>query len=261
LTQDGWDDFHRRWSRLKPPLRANDEVVAAIRRVIAGRDARTLLLGVTPELANIAASTTALDKSESMIARIWPGDTDARRAVLGNWLSMPLGKREFSSVIGDGSLNVIAFADCTALFCELGKVLLPGARLAMRIYEKPEPCETMAQLRRAAMAGEITGFHAFKWRLAMAMTSQDPTVRVAAIHAAFVTEFPDRDALSHATGWERADIDEIDVYAKQDLVLNFPTRREILNMLPKEFANPRFEISGTYELAERCPILVADFAP
>jgi hypothetical protein len=263
LGQDDWDDFHRRWSRLKPPLRANEEVVAAIGAIIADHRARALLLGITPELANIAASTIAVDKSESMIARIWPGDTTTRRAVLGNWLAMPLNAREFSAVIGDGSLNVIDFADYAVLFSRLEKILLPDARLAVRIYETPASCETVAQLRDAAMAGAIAGFHAFKWRLAMAMASdrKKPTVAVAAIHAVFEQIFSDRDSLAKATGWSRADIDEIDAYAEQDIFLNFPTRAEVLAVLPKSFFSPRFETSGTYELAERCPILVADFAP
>jgi hypothetical protein len=262
-VQDDWDDFHRRWSRLTPPLRANQEVVAAITRLIADRKERALLLGVTPELANIADSIVAVDKSQSMIDRIWPGDTQARKAVLGNWQQIPLSRREFTTVIGDGSLNTIAFADYAVVFSQLEKILLPGARLAVRIYETPERCETMDEIRSATMAGRAGGFHAFKWRLAMTIASgaKNPTVAVAAIHALFVREFPDRDALGAATGWSRDVIDEVDAYAGQDLLYSFPTRREILSVLPKEFSNPRFEISGTYELAERCPIFIADFAP
>jgi hypothetical protein len=43
------------------------------------------------------------------------------------------------------------------------------------------------------------------------------------------------------------------------MVYRFPTRRELLAHLPDGFSNPRFVPSGKYELAERCPIFVADF--
>ena len=33
-----------------------------------------LLLGVTPELAAIAPNLLAVDRSEMMIAKVWPGD-------------------------------------------------------------------------------------------------------------------------------------------------------------------------------------------
>ena len=64
-----------------------------------------------------------------------------------------------------------------------------------------------------------------------------------------------------ATGWSIEQIAEIDSYSENPVIYQFPTRREVLTALPNNFSNPRFLPSGTYELAERCPILVADFAP
>lgn len=263
MSDQGWATFHRRWARLKPPLRANGQVVAALGHIIEGHDDLALVLGVTPELADIAADTVAMDWSETMIAHVWPGDTPRRRAVLGDWLRMPTPARRFSAVIGDGSLNVIAHAHYPALFGQLSGVLAPGARLAVRVYETPTPCESWAGLRQALLAGEVGGFHAFKWRLAMAIAGEGhcPDVPVAVIHRRFETEFPDRPGLARATGWSAEDIDEIDAYAGAETVLSFPTRAQILEALPAPFSNPRFFCSGDYDLAGRCPILVADFTP
>ena len=86
-------------------------------------------------------------------------------------------------------------------------------------------------------------------------------VPVALIHRIFDREFSDRGALSRATGWSFDDIDEIDAYADAKTVYSFPTRGEIVMALPRSFSNPRFLNSGSYELAERCPVFVADFAP
>lgn len=263
MAEGSWSEFHRRWSRLQPPLRANHEVTAAIADAIGDRRGSTLLLGVTPELSDIGAATVALDWSEPMIAHIWPGDTDARRAVLGNWLAMPFRERRFSAAIGDGSLNALDFSDYATLFGQLECVLLPGARIAVRIYVTPEPCEPIAHVRKEVLAGRVAGFHALKWRLAMAIAAEaaDLNVPVARIYRIFNYEFPDRAALGHATGWSGETIDEIDAYADANTIYSFPTQRELVAALPRRFSNPRFLNSGSYELAERCPVFVADFAP
>jgi hypothetical protein len=255
--------FHRRWTRLKPPLRPDDQIVSAYRRATEGHDKNILLLGVTAELADLGEATVAVDISKKMIANAWPGDTAKRKAIHGNWLDMPLQTRIFTAAIGDGVLAGIALTEHATFFSQLARLLLPNARIALRLYETPEPGETIAQVRAQTMAGEIVGFHAFKWRLAMALAAEakNPAVPVASIHQSFQRAFPDRTALSAATGWSLDDIEEIDAYNDKPMVYQFPTRRELLAHLPKNFANPRFVTSGNYELAERCPMLVADFRP
>jgi hypothetical protein len=263
MTERDWGEFHRRWSRLTPPLRANHEVVTAISNAIENHRERVLLLGVTPELSGLGVQTIALDWSAGMIAHVWPGDDGARRSVLGDWRAMPFRERNMTAVIGDGSLNVISVADYRAVFAQLEIALLPQAKLALRFYLRPEQCETVADVRRAALAGRIAGVHAFKWRVAMAIAAErgSADVAVAEIHRIFEREFPDRRALAAATGWSALDIDDIDAYAGLDTIYSFPTRTELRAVLPEKFRNPRFVASGTYELGERCPILVADFAP
>jgi hypothetical protein len=257
-----WQNFHARWSRLQPPLRANGEVVAAIAAAIDHHRANALLLGVTPELSGIAERTTAVDWDKGMIAHIWPGDTPARRAVLADWREMSFASHRFTAVIGDGSLNSVPYAEWQRVFARLAELLLPGARLAIRVYETPDNCETVAQIRRDAIEGFGGGFHAFKWRLAMALAAErgDAEMPVARIHRAFEREFPDREALSRATGWSLDTIAEIDAYRGLATSYCFPTRSQTLRLMPSAFRNVRFESSGTYELSTACPILVADFS-
>jgi hypothetical protein len=198
-----------------------------------------------------------------MIANAWPGDTEKRKALHGNWLDMPLQTREFSAAIGDGVLAGIGLAEHATFFSQLARLLLPGARIAIRLYETPEPGETVAEVCTRTMNGKIAGFHAFKWRLAMALAAeaQNPAVSVSHIHQTFQREFPDRQALSRMTDWGLEEIAEIDAYDSKPMIYQFITRRELLAHLPKEFCNPRFAPSGDYELAERCPIFIADFHP
>ncbi|HEY8950160.1 MAG TPA: class I SAM-dependent methyltransferase [Rhizomicrobium sp.] len=263
MAAPGWHDFHRRWARLKPPQRPHPEAVEAYLRALEGKQGHALLLGVTPELADLAIQLTALDGSESMIAHIWPGDTQARRAIRGDWLAMPFGKSQFSAVIGDGSLNVMVYSDYAALFAQLARVLQPSARLALRIFTTPDVCESVTELRDQAFSSQIPSFHGFKWRLAMAIVKENgqPDLPVAQLHACFEREFPDRAALAQVTGWPEEDIDGIDAYAGNGAIYSFPTAREVIAAIPSSFTNARLLSSGSYELAERCPLLAADFHP
>jgi hypothetical protein len=70
--------------------------------------------------------------------------------------------------------------------------------------------------------------------------------------------FPDRDALSAATGWSREDIDTIDVYANSPDVYSFPTFAQLRETIPDVFGNVRLQACGLYPLAERCPLLVLE---
>lgn len=256
-------EFHQRRSRLKPPLRPDAEIVSAYRAALGSHASHILLLGVTEELADIGHETTALDISRKMIAHAWPGDTATRKAIRGDWLDMPFGERRFSAAIGDGILAAIPPPQYTTLAAQFARALLPGARIVLRLYETPERGEAVEQVREAAMGGTIRGFHAFKWRLAMALATEanSAAVPVARIHQTFESTFPDRQALSAKTGWSMEDVSEIDAYRGGALIYQFPTRAQLVAHLPASFSNVRFLPSGSYELAERCPLLVADFVP
>jgi SAM-dependent methyltransferase len=250
----GWEDFHARWRGLRPPLRPHADVVAAINGAIEGADDHVLLLGATPELSGLGARLTAIDWSEAACAVIWPGDDARRRILRADWREMPLGEATVSAVIGDGSPCALASVDdLPRLFARLAAVLRPGGRVAIRCYLSPNAREPLTTVGAEAMAGRIGGFHALKWRIAMALA--DPAVPVVAIRAAFNALFPDRDALAAATGWDRRLIDEIDAYAGSPARFLFPDAAGLRATIPDSFTDVRFTPAGSYPLAERCPIL------
>ncbi len=256
-----WENFHRRWAQYTPPLRPNDEVVGAVAGAIAGHDERVLLLGVTPELANAGRDVTALDSSELMIAAVWPGDGPHRRAVKGNWLAMPFPVAAFTAAIGDGCLSALTCPEGQQqLYAQLARVLQPGGRLVLRLFKAPDRAETLPTVLKAVRDGAIRNFHAFKWRLAMALTAAagDPNIPVALILATFEREFPDRPKLAATTGWPLEQIDTIDVYRGSREVYSFMTFEQIRQTMPPSFTNPRLQDVGSYELAERCPLLIMD---
>jgi len=256
-----WSWYHAAWKRLAPPLRPNTEVCAAFGRLFSECAGPVLLLGVTPELADIAPSVVAVDRSDAMIAGVWPGNTNQRSAVNGDWLTLPFAQGAFAAVVGDGTLNSVDHpSGQRQVYDELARVLRPGGRAVFRIYAAPHRCESVAQVRGDLVAGAIGSFHAFKWRLAMALVARQksPNICVRTIHYSFSSEFPDRASIARATGWNAADIDTIDVYRHSTEVYSFPTIEQFESIVPGTFANVRFADAGSYELAERCPLLSMD---
>lgn len=256
-----WNEYHRRWSRLTAPLRPDADIVDGFERIVEGHNEHVLLLGVTPELASIGKRLSAIDCSAAMIANIWPGDTSRAHAQEGNWLAPPFADASFSAIMGDGSLSTVNWpADYRTLLSEAARMLEPGGVVALRLFKTPDQCETRAALKADTLARTCRSFHAFKWRLAMAVVAEagDPNIAVTAIRAAFDAMFADRDALSAATGWSRDDIDTIDVYANSPDVYSFPTFAQLRQTIPDTFARVRLVDCGSYPLAERCPILAME---
>ena len=260
MGRSHWGRHTSGWSRVGPPLRPNDEVVAAVAGLLAGHSGPTLLLGVTPELATVGTELLAVERNPEVIANVWPGDTPGRRAVAGEWLDVGRLDRRFLAVVGDGSFNNLRWrASYDALFAQLAEVLEPGGRLVVRTFVTPEPGEDLDAVRAAAFAGSIGNFHACKWHVAMAAVTAagHPDIEVEHILQAFDQAFPDRDELAAATGWELASIDTIDVYRGSAEVYSFPTETQLLATVPAGFA-AAFVAAGTYPLAERCPLVVVD---
>ena len=145
MSQSHWSEYYRRWSRLTPPLRPNEEVRDGIRKIVAAHDQRVLLLGVTPELTELGGELIGVDHSATMIAHIWPGDTEQRRVVKGEWLALDFPRHHFSAAIGDGSLNALTCpAGYQSLYRQLLRVVRPGGRLVFRLFTTPDAGEPVA---------------------------------------------------------------------------------------------------------------------
>jgi SAM-dependent methyltransferase len=260
MSMDHRREYHRAWSKLTPPLRPHPEAVAAIRAQIRDRPGRTLLLGVTPELADISDDLVAVDRNHSMVQHVWPGNTASRRAIVGDWRHCDFVPASFSYCVGDTSLGAMRFPDEVVSVCnQLSQILRPGGKFVCRVFVSPDVPESVEAVRDAAMSGAIRNFHAFKFRMAMALIADrsQPRVGVDAIFNTFNCLFKDRDELTRATGWSRDQIDTIDFYQGSNVAFHFPTRDRLLSVTSKIFADSRFVSSGAYELAERSPLLVA----
>jgi len=252
---DEWGQIASQYFRLGSPFRPAAADIAAYRSAIAGREARVMQCGVTPELAAIGDSLTAVDLSVAMIARVWPGDGAQRRAIIGDWLALPFGDRSFSAVVGDGSINAVARA-APLFLSELRRVLADDGVGAFRCFNAPPVAEGLEDIRDDAVTSG--NFHALKMRVthAVAATRADRYLEVFEVRDAFDRLFPDRDRLSRDTGWPRPVIDTIDIYAGSRRGVCYQTAAAMEEMVASVFPRTRFERGQGYPLAERCAIIV-----
>jgi SAM-dependent methyltransferase len=261
MNGDHRREYHRAWPHLTPPWRPHPDVVEAVRHEIGDCGGPTLLLGVTPELADISPDLVALDRNYAMVAELWPGNTTTRRALVGDWRNGNFLGNTFIACVGDGSLCGLEWpGEHRRVLTEVSQVLRSGGKFVCRVYAPPPAHESASAVSDAALSGAIRGFHVFKMRLAMALAGRGPERRVCVsdILGEFDRLVPDRDELVRLTGWNRDEIDTIDFYRSSAIVFNFPTREQLLSVASEIFPTARLADAGRYELAQRCPILVAE---
>jgi SAM-dependent methyltransferase len=252
----GWRHFADFHSRLRPPLRPAPSDVETFRHCLAGAD-RLLLLGVTPELAVLGKDLTAVDNSPRMLAAVWPGDREGRRAIVADWTDLPFADGSFDAVIGDASLNAAA-EQVDEVVAEARRVVAPGGKVIFRLFCSPEVPETLESIRADLAAGWRGNLHALKWRIAMALAASKPggILPVKDILSVFDRLFPDRARLAVETGWPEDDIATLDAYVGAGHSLGLPTLAGFRSALQRHFPDVTVAPSRGYPLAERCPVII-----
>lgn len=252
-----WKNFADFYSRLEPPLTPTPGDVDAIRQSLPPEARRILLLGVTPHLAGVGPDLVAVDNSPKMLAQVWPGDGEGRRALLADWTDLPFDEETFDAVIGDAPLNA-APHHAERVLAEVTRTLRHDGRFVFRAFCSPADNESLETIRNDVSTGWAGNFHALKWRIAMALAASRPAaiVAVADILAAFDSLFPDRSKLALQTGWDVDTIATIDAYIGAEHSLSFPTLQSLVDLVGFRFSDIRVIAAEGYPLAERCPTLV-----
>ncbi len=268
-AESHWARHAAQWADFGSPLRPVAEDSGLYWRAITASltesalaGARVLLLGVTPELASLPwpgnASLLAVDSSLPMLHGIWPavkfpGAFAAR--LNADWLAVPLRSCACHLVIGDGSLSVFAgtsaYRRCAQ---ELHRVLRPDGHAVLRLFCQPESPESPAQVLADLRDGHVGNFHAFKWRLVMAIHASDMRACLADVWACWAAEFPAPEEVAALTGWPLGQIRTLESYRDAPARYNFFSLPEVQALL-----SPEFElldaVRPAYELGERCPIV------
>lgn len=229
-----------------PPLNPNQEIIDQFIS-LAPTSGHILLLGVTAKIHAAYEHITAVDYSPEMIERVWPGNTATKQVQQDNWLTVDLPAGTFDAIIGDGSVNMLAYpVEVEQLFNRSLQWLKHGGVFAARVWTRPDIPVTREQILAEAKAGTMS-FTAFRRLLNMLIADRDGSVfPVTKIAELFDDLFPDPGQLP----WKNTS--SIDAYRTSTSTSWFPTRREILDIAP---AGSRFVDVGTYEIAETCPIL------
>ena len=229
-----------------PPLNPNQEIIDGFTSLVP-TSGHILLLGVTAKIHAAYTHITAVDYSEAMIERVWPGDTATKKVQYDNWLTVNLPEGTFDGILGDGSVNMLAYpVEVRQLFKRSLQWLKPGGVFACRMWTRPDQPITKERILEEASTGAMS-FTAFRRLFNMLIAERDGSIfPVTKIAELFDEMFPDPKVLP----W--ADTSSIDAYRTSTATSWFPTRQEILDLAP---AGSRFVDVGTYEIAETCPIL------
>ena len=177
-----WSSFTNSYQQLKSPMRPNASEIGVMERTVhrhvrdqlKGHDARILLLGVTAGLVNAdwpeRSELTVVDSSNTLIGELWPGNTESRRLVRGDWMKVPLPAGGFHCVLGDGVFNLQIYPHgYRALAGRAARVLAPGGLMLVRVFIQPEEKERPEELVRLYHAGRISDFHELRFRFLTAL--------------------------------------------------------------------------------------------
>jgi SAM-dependent methyltransferase len=263
-----WNRFAENWQFSGPPLRPGAEDIRVMCQAVTGwvtahpeAPPRCLILGVTPEFAKMdwpdKTRLTAVDRNPAMIEKVWPGyPRPGEGAVCGDWCNLPLPEASIDIVLGDGCFTVIDFLQSGELILSIKRVLCNEGILILRLFVRPQLKERPEAVMGDLLAGRIGSFHAFRWRLNMSLYDEDKK----GVHLGGVWDYwhktgLDNKGLAERMGWLPESIALIDLYRGSDTSYFFPTVDELRAMLDKQFNEVAYYIP-TYELGERCPIVI-----
>jgi SAM-dependent methyltransferase len=265
-----WESQWLWWDRIEAPLRPGPEDVLALERTLeelqkqCGRSLVAVQLGVTPEFARLRwpseTALTAVDKSQGMIDHVWPKDgLRGARAKRGDWLALPFADQSVDIVLGDGCFSQVRYPDMAADLCrELARVLRPNGCLALRTFTRPDDADTsvagtVEALFDALERGEFASFHAFKWRLNMALQpSLEAGVRLGDVYDAFFARYSSPEVVANARGFSVQSVETIRAYEGSDARFYYPTLGELRRVLGQHFVELA-QFHPSYELGPCCP--------
>ncbi len=178
----------------RPHFAPEEEILAVMRERVFdhvarhGAGCRAVILGATPELADIALKAgcvvVRIDCNpamfESAAGRQTVKERNGETVVIGDWLDMcAVDDGEADLVLGDSSLNNVPHEDMGRLLAELARITHPGSTIALRQIVLPDSPVAAYEFLAAVAAfrcGEIsdTEFHRSLRFYSFVTTAYDP---------------------------------------------------------------------------------------
>lgn len=248
-----------RWDALDLPLRPRAPVPGILKTIIPDDAKRMLILGVTPDFADLAPDVTALDASDVMIAQVWPGDRENRRAVSGDWRDMPFEDGAFDVVVGDGALTLLSYPNgVDDALAEVRRVTSDDGLAIVRTFIAPDAGLTDDDMMTYASSLKGHSIDALRWRFAVQAVHTAPTPNIVSHDAwlAFDRLYPDPTALMAANDWTAQDLQRVMLYRDGAMAMSFPSKEQLRQVALNHFDSLIFESSGVYPMSELCPFAV-----
>ncbi|MEQ9812667.1 MAG: class I SAM-dependent methyltransferase, partial [Azospirillaceae bacterium] len=266
-----WRKRAQDYGRMGSPLRPNAQDIGFLEDAVArwsadaGRPPVALLLGVTPAITQMrwpaGSRLRALDKSPDMVRALWspPAGLDAR-VETGEWLEMDrhVAAGSIDLAFCDGGFTLFRFPDEQRRLAEgLARVLSPGGLAVLRMFVRATGTDSPDRVLADFEAGAFDSFHAFKWRLVMAMQQDEQAgVDLDDVHRRFAERRSGSAAFRSALArFDAATVDTIDVYRGLHQRHFFPA----LPSLEAAFAGALTRRSHSfpdYPLGDRSPTIV-----
>lgn len=268
MSADHWQTVAERWQLLGSPLRPIAADLAVFERAIKKwsddeqRAPRGLILGVTPELYRLhwptGSRVAAVDHTQAMIDALWPGPKgDAHR---GEWTELPFDEAAFDVVLCDGGFHLLDHPNGQLRLVQQGaRVLSNGGLFVLRLFVPPAVRESPAQVLQALDSGNIPNLNVLKLRLGMALQENEQAgVALHGVWDTLRTAQPDFPALAARLGWQLPHLQAIDSYRNSPNHYHFVSTQlacQLFCQKPGGFTLVTTQ-TCTYELGERCPIVV-----
>jgi hypothetical protein len=220
------------------------------------------MLGVTPEIYRAFDHIQAVDRDQSMIDRVWLGNTDTKTVTVGDWMDMDWPHNTFSGIVGDCAIPMLGnLAVVTEFQQRCYHWLKPGGTVAFRLMERPQQDVTIPDLITDVSGPATMNFHAFKWRMGQcvaALNKNSATASADIRHLFNNLGFPKdhRGWLCYCTGWDPDTVDSIDLYENATQVVLFALRQEYIDTIPSHAQDVEFITNDDYDLCEFTPILI-----
>lgn len=267
-SKNYWDLLAGQFQYQQPPLRPGREDISIFERLISGTRPAfpclpidALLLGVTPEIVNLAwpagSHLLAVEKSQPMIKLIWPGDIPGRRRVLReNWFDLKVQDHSLDLVMGDGVLTALSYPDQYRQLAGLvSRWLKPEGRLLFRVFARPEKAETLEAILADLRANRISKFDILKWRLAMMLQkSIGEGVVLDEVYRAWANIEREHPLPLAQTGWPAATVNTIKLYEGRMERYTFPTVKELDDAFSPQLRRASIVEPG-YDFGHCCPIV------
>lgn len=267
MRPDHWNKHAQQWQWIASPLRpapADIQLLGAeLRRWYAAHPVpspQAVLLGVTPEIALMdwppGTRLVAIDHNAAMIRSVWPGAQAGHAALCAEWSDPPLPPASQHIVVGDGCFCTLATRDeYGATVRAVRRILHGDGILLIRFFIRPDVAEPVGRVFDDLLNARIGNFHAFKWRLAMALHgSLDQGVKLADIWDAWHAAVAEPADLALRLNWPLPAVLTIDAYRRVATRYTFPTLAEARAAFIDAFEETACWFPD-YELGERCPTL------